>query len=106
MKLWIACSTLVVACSHPPAAAPVQTTAPAAAAAPVAPANRTAEPPTQDAPKEAAPAPAPPAAPPKTLAAVDVFGAKHVSSDELIATAGFVVGSPVDWGSPEFAAQL
>src|SRR5690242_18398137 len=48
----------------------------------------------------------PPAPPPKTLAAIDVFGARHVSNDDLIAAAGFVVGSPVVFGSEEFGAQL
>jgi hypothetical protein len=52
------------------------------------------------------PPPAPPAPPQKTLAAIDVFGAKHVPSEELIATAGFVLGSPVAFGSDEFGEQV
>jgi hypothetical protein len=109
MKPWIACLTLVAACSHPPAAAPTPPTPPEAAAKPAeaAPAqpDSVAKPPAPEAAPENA-APAPPAPPPKTLAAIDVFGAKHVSNDELIATAGFVVGSPVAFGSEEFGEQL
>lgn len=110
MKHWIACLTLVAACSHPPATAvPTQPTPPEAAAEP--PQAAPAQPDSAATPSapEAAPekaAPVPPAPPPKTLAAIDVFGAKHVSNDELIATAGFVVGSPVAFGSKEFSEQL
>lgn len=103
MKPWIACLTLVAACSHPPASAPAPSKPPEAAPAPVTPPDSA---PKEPAPEETAPAPASPAAMQKTLAAIDVFGAKHVSSEELIATAGFVLGSPVDFASQEFAEQL
>jgi hypothetical protein len=90
-----------------PEAAPVQVEQREAAAAPVTPPDGTAKQPAPAvAPTQAPPAPAPPAAMQKTLAAIDVFGARHVSSEELIATAGFVLGSPVDFASPEFAEQL
>src|SRR5262245_47583889 len=98
MKHWIACLTIVATCSHPSAAVPTPPTPLETAAAPpqAAPAQveSAAKPPAPEAAPEKAP-PAPPAPPAKTLAAVDVFGARHVSNDELIATAGFVVGSPV-----------
>ena len=108
MKHWIAWLTLVIACSHPPAAPPAPPKPPEAAARPpeaAPPQASAAEPPAPD-PAPEKPAPAPPAPPPKTLAAIDVFGAKHVSNDELIATAGFAVGSPVEWGSEAFGEQL
>jgi hypothetical protein len=37
---------------------------------------------------------------------VDVFGARHVSNDEIIATSGLVVGSLVVFGSEEFGEQM
>jgi hypothetical protein len=112
MKHWIACLTVVAACSHP-AAVPTQPPPPPETAAEppeAAPAQveSAAKPPAPEAaPENTAPAaPAPLAPPPKTLAAIDVFGAKRVSNEELIATAGFVVGSPVAFGSQEFGEQL
>jgi hypothetical protein len=108
MRHWIACLTLVAACSHPPAAVPTQPKPPETAARPEAApaeASSAARPPAPDAAAESS-APAPPAPPPKTLAAIDVFGAKHVSTEEIIATAGLVVGSPVEFGSEEFGEQI
>jgi hypothetical protein len=116
MKPWLACLTLITACSHPPAAPPMQPTpeaaptlpTPEAAPAQPAPEAAPAQPaPAQPAPAQPAPAPpAPSAVPQGTLAAIDVFGAKHVSNEELIATAGFVVGSPVTFASQEFGEQI
>src|SRR5215470_8581740 len=111
MRHWIACWMLVAACSHPPAAAPAPPKPPEAAATPpeaAPPQAKGAEPPAADAATEKAPPapPVPPAPPPKTLAAIDVFGAKHVSNEEIIATAGLVVGSPVEFGSEEFGEQI
>jgi hypothetical protein len=42
----------------------------------------------------------------KTLAAIDVFGAKHASSDEIIAVSGLVAGTAVEFASEEFGAML
>jgi hypothetical protein len=42
----------------------------------------------------------------KTLAAIDVFGAKHASNDEIIAVSGLVPGSTVEFASEEFGATL
>jgi hypothetical protein len=41
-----------------------------------------------------------------TLAAVDVFGSKHVPSDDIVAASGFEVGGQVVFGSPEFEAKV
>lgn len=112
MKHQLACLTLIAACSHPPAAPPIQPTPPKAALTESTPATPVDPTPAAPATPEAAPAqtgPAPPApsvAPQGTLAAIDVFGARHVSNEELVATAGFVLGSPVTFGSAEFGEQL
>jgi hypothetical protein len=66
----------LVACSHPPGTAPAAAT------------------------------PATPAGPLSTLAAVDVFGSKHVSNAEILATAGFKTGSKVAFESPHFKSEL
>jgi hypothetical protein len=50
------------------------------------------------APPPTAPTPSPPAHGPGTLAAIDVYGAKHAAADEIIATAGLAVGSPFAMG--------
>jgi hypothetical protein len=98
MKHPLAALSLVIACSHPPSAPPMPPTPPK----PVP-----AQPTPQAAPAPVAPAtPAPPVAPQGTLAAIDVFGARHVSNEEVVATAGFVVGSPVAFASQEFGEQL
>jgi hypothetical protein len=111
--------TSVIACSHAPPPAPSApaassatpshaATAPPEAAAPAAapvadPAAAAAAPAPGAAP--AAP-PAKPAARPGTLAAIDVFGSKHAPNDEIVATAGFELGSHVEFGSPEFGELL
>jgi hypothetical protein len=118
MKRWIHCSPvlricvmLVAACSSPPAAAP-QEPVPPAAPTHLSPAATpgTADPSAGTTPSAAAATPAPPAVPAapatKTLAAIDVFGARHASPDEIIATSGLVVGSAVVFGSEEFGEQM
>ncbi len=41
-----------------------------------------------------------------TLVAVDVFGSKHVPRDQIVATAGFELGSEVEFSSPDFGKLL
>lgn len=77
MKRALACMTLAMACSHPPSAASKE---PAAAAGPV---GMT-----------------------KTLAAIDVFGSRRVSNDEIIAASGLAAGGTVVFPSPELFDQL
>lgn len=113
---WLAGLTLITACSPPavPAAQPVRPESPAHRAAPAPPAAGSAQPvaPAPVTPATAPAAPAPlvgpvaSARPAGILAAIDVFGARRVSNEELIATAGFELGSPVVFGSPEFGEQL
>jgi hypothetical protein len=110
MKLALAVIA-VAACSHAPPPAPSAPAAAAPAAAPAAAAD--AAPPAAPAPVAAAPVapaepapPAKPAEPTKTLAAIDVFGSKHVSSDEIVAASGFEVGGEVAFDSPEFQAKV
>ena len=112
------CVMLVAACSSPPAAGPQEPMPPTAAMHPsTAAATGTASPsagaaPTTDAGSAstgaaaAAPTAVPPAPPTKTLAAIDVFGARHASADEIVATSGLVVGSQVAFGSEEFGEQI
>lgn len=81
MKLTLAWIFLM-ACTHPPAAAPAAPTAPATAA------------------------PSTPAGPLSTLAGVDVFGSKHVANAEILATARFEIGGKVAFQSPQFDSAI
>jgi hypothetical protein len=78
MKRALVAISLAMACSQPP-------------------------PPQQPAPPAAA---AKPAAQPKTLVAIDVFGSRRVSNDEIIATSGLVAGGTVVFPSDELFEQL
>ncbi|HEY0988054.1 MAG TPA: hypothetical protein VGD80_13415 [Kofleriaceae bacterium] len=85
MKRALACMTLAMACSHSPSAAPGQPAAPAA---------------------PAAAAPAAPSGVSKTLAAIDVFGSRRVSNEDIVAASGLVAGGTVVFPSPELFELL
>ena len=64
------------------------------------------QPPPPQQPAQAAAAEAKPAGQPKTLAAIDVFGSRRISNDDIIAASGLVAGGTVVFPSDELFEQL